>query len=772
MTPIQTIAAATSPLAIGGAPTGYLPLLMGELARAAAKSGGRALYIAPDDLAASTLADAVPFFAPELDIISLPAWDSLPYDRASPSLKIAADRVAGLAALARPAATPQLITTTVNALSQRTLVADRIHALGIDLAPGDSIEPAELARRLAANGFTRTDTVLEPGEFAVRGGIVDLFPGGRDTGVRLDFFGDELESMRSFDPGTQRTVGDVDSLRLRPVSEMLLTDESVTRFRKAYVERFGAVATSDPLYGAVSERRRRAGMENWLPLLEDRLGTVFDLLSDDDILVADEGCALAATQRFEAIRDYHDNRVQALEKAAGNYRPLPADALYLAEDEWRGALRKANVHTTSAFQAPEAAGKTVDLGIRPARDFAPERKSEGNIYSALAGHVEDLHKDSVSTVLASYTEGARDRLTGLLDDHDIAPVRQVGDWSEVDTKAGGVAIAVLPLDHGFRTDDVAVISEQDLLGDRLVRRARRQRKAQAFMDQLAMMTQGDLVVHMDHGIGRYDGLTAIDVGGQPHDCVALTYAGDDRLFVPVENMDVLSRYGAGEDVVLDRMGGANWQARKARAKERIGEIAAGLIQTAAQRALREGRKMEVEPSQLGTFVDRFPYEETEDQQNAVDDTLTDLASGKPVDRLIVGDVGFGKTEVALRAAYVAALEGQQVAVVCPTTLLARQHAKNFRERFEGLGVEVRHMSRLVSAKEMTEVKAGLADGSVDIVIGTHALLAKSISFRRLGLVIVDEEQRFGVTHKERLKQLKADVHMLTLTATPIPRTLQ
>ncbi|MGB3721980.1 MAG: transcription-repair coupling factor, partial [Pacificimonas sp.] len=757
---------------MGGVPGGYLPLLMAELARASAKRNSRAVFIAPDDLAASNIADAAIFFAPELEIIDLPAWDSLPYDRASPSLKAGADRVAGLAALAAPATRPQLVVATVNALTQRTLMPERIRQLTLDIAAGETISPPELAERLAANGFTRTDTVLEPGEFAVRGGIVDLFPGGHDHGLRLDFFGDEIESVRHFDPGTQRTTGDGGSITLRPVSEMLLTDEAVTRFRKSYVERFGGTSTGDPLYQAISDRRRLAGMENWLPLLEESLGTVFDLFGPDDVIVADEGSALAATQRFEAIQDYYDNRTQALEKTPGNYRPLPPSSLYLSEEEWRDALQAQVVHIASPFSRPAQDAGSIDLGVRPARDFAPERKGDGGLYPALAAHMETLRKDGKSVVLASYTEGARERLSVLLNENGLGPLVEVNDWREALADSRRIALAVLPLDHGFTSAGVAVISEQDMLGDRLVRRAKRARKAAAFMDQLAMMTPGDLVVHSDHGIGRYEGLAAISVGGSPHDCVALTYAGDDRLYVPVENMDVLSRYGAGEDVVLDRMGGANWQSRKARAKERIGEIAAELIRTAAQRALREGRRMEAEPAQLGAFVDRFPYEETEDQQNAVDDMLADLASGRPVDRLVVGDVGFGKTEVAMRAAYVAALEGHQVAVICPTTLLARQHAKNFAERFDGLGVEIGHLSRLVGQKETARVKAGMADGTVDIVIGTHALLAKSINFKRLGLVIVDEEQRFGVTHKERLKHMKADVHMLTLTATPIPRTLQ
>jgi transcription-repair coupling factor (superfamily II helicase) len=377
-------------------------------------------------------------------------------------------------------------------------------------------------------------------------------------------------------------------------------------------------------------------------------------------------------------------------------------------------------------------------------------------------------------VLASYTVGARERLSGLLADHDVGRMAFADSWQEaLGTAADGqVALAVLPLDHGFSFDDVALLTEQDMLGDRLVRR-KRAKKADAFLSELATLTPGDLVVHADHGIGRYEGLTTIPVGKAPHDCVMLTYDGGDKLYVPVENIDVLSRYGSDSDgVTLDRLGGANWQARKARMKERIREIAGELLKTAAARATRDATPAVADPHSLGAFVDRFPYAETDDQQRAVDDVLADLGSGRPMDRLVCGDVGFGKTEVALRAAFAAAMEGMQVAVVCPTTLLARQHHANFRERFAGFPVEVRQLSRLVPAAEAKKVREGLADGSVDIVVGTHAILAKGIEFKRLGLVVVDEEQRFGVTHKERLKSLKNDVHVLTLTATPIPRTLQ
>ena len=338
---------------------------------------------------------------------------------------------------------------------------------------------------------------------------------------------------------------------------------------------------------------------------------------------------------------------------------------------------------------------------------------------------------------------------------------------------------VVPLETGFASAELEIITEQDVLGDRLVRRRKKRRKdADAFLAELSALGPGDLVVHMDHGIGRYEGLLSIPVGNSPHDCVMLTYHGGDKLYVPVENLEVLSRFGsndaseAGGGVALDRLGGEAWQRRRAKLKERIREIAHELMRTAAARAMRHAPVLLPEGSAYSQFVERFPWEETEDQEQAIGDVLGDLADGKPMDRLVCGDVGFGKTEVALRAAFVTAMAGQQVAVVAPTTLLARQHFAGFSQRFAGFPLNVGRLSRLVGDKEAKQTRAGITDGTVDVVIGTHAILAKSVAFKQLGLVVVDEEQRFGVTHKERLKQLRADVHVLTLTATPIPRTLQ
>ncbi len=770
MSDLHKILSADRPITLAGAPAGFLPWLAADLARAAK---GRAVFVAPDEAAMRHIVDAAHYFAPELETLSFPAWDCLPYDRSSPSLRSTSERLATLHALQRKRDKPQLLVTTVNAATQRTLTPFRVRQLVARLAPGERIDLDRLTKLLQANGYMRTDTVHDAGEYAVRGGLVDLYPAGEEEGLRLDFFGDEIESVRRFDPATQRTTGRVEGFTLLPASETLLDEGSVKRFRSRYRELFGANATSDPIYQAVSEGRRLAGVDHWLPLFEERLDTLFEHLSPDDIVVRDAGDAGAADARFEAVEDYYQNRVRAQSNDPGSYRPLKPEMLYVTRAEWDRIIADRPLHLATAFHEPESSS-VVEFDVAGPRDFAPERTQNVNVYEAVVDHIEGLRRSGHKVVLASYSAGARERLKGLLTDHGLAKAVEADGWQQALGAAadGQVALTVIQLDHGFTTRDIALLTEQDMLGDRLVRRRKRKKNTEAFLSELATLTPGDLVVHTDHGIGRFSGLTQIPVQSSPHDCVALEYAGGDKLYVPVENIDVLSRYGSeSEGVTLDRLGGEAWQRRKAKMKERIREIAGELIKTAAERALRPGAVAEPD-SGYAPFVDRFPYEETDDQDRAIADVMGDLSAGKPMDRLVCGDVGFGKTEVALRAAFVAAMAGMQVALVCPTTLLARQHFNTFRERFQGFPIEIGRLSRLVTAAEAKATREGLTAGKIDIVIGTHALLAKQVEFKNLGLVIVDEEQRFGVTHKERLKAMRADVHVLTLTATPIPRTLQ
>lgn len=771
MPDLSKILTAKTPLTLAALARGAQPLVLADLARAAKT---RAVFIAPDEAAMQAIADSAAFFAPELEVLSFPAWDCLPYDRASPALSISARRLAALHRLQAKTDKPQLLVTTINAVLQRVATPFRIRENVRLLKPGMEIGRESLIALLQRQGYSRTDTVADAGEYAVRGSIFDIYPSGLDAGLRLDFFGDELETLRLFDPNTQRSSGVAEQHLLLPASEAMLDEDSVKRFRTRYRELFGANATSDPLYQAVSDGRRLAGMEHWLPLFEDRMTTLFDHLNDSDIIVIDSGAMGAADERLGDIADYFAARRDSSGKAAGSYRPLSPDALYLTKDELAELLRDHPVHRAEIFAQP-ASASVIDFGFTSGRDFAPERARGDNVYEAAANYVTGQAKRGKKALIAAYSEGSRARIASILGEAARPAPVLADSWQEaLGLAAKGAPVAlVLPLETGFANDDLDLITEQDILGDRLVRRKKRRKGADAFLAELSALTPGDLVVHMDHGIGRYIGLQSIPVGKSPHDCVALEYAGGDKLYVPVENIDVLSRYGSeSENVALDKLGGEAWQKRKSRLKERIREIAHELLKTAAQRALRQAPVIVPDPASYGQFVDRFPWQETEDQEAAIEDVLGDLAEGRPMDRLVCGDVGFGKTEVALRAAFAAAMAGQQVAVIAPTTLLARQHYTGFTERFAGFPLNVGRLSRLVGDKEAKATKEGLAAGTVDVVIGTHALLSKSLQFKKLGLVIVDEEQRFGVNHKEALKQLRNNVHVLTLTATPIPRTLQ
>ncbi len=769
------------PLTLANVAAGAEGLVLADLARAVAARprppAVSLVVVCRDGPRMAALARAFAFFAPDIAALEFPAWDCQPYDRVSPHAGVVAERMTALARLARVKGhdRPIVLLTTVNAAVQRVPAHGLVAGQALSARPGNRIAMDGIVRWLELNGYLRAATVREPGDYAVRGGILDLYPPGIHDPVRLDFFGDTLESIRSFDPETQRSTDQLHALDLVPVAEFQLTSDTIRRFRQGYVAEFGAATSDDLLYEAVSEGRRYPGMEHWLPLFHDRLDTLFDYAPGAPIAVeplAEE----AAHERFAQASDYYEARRQALamDGAAPPYKPLPPDRLYLGEGEWRERLDATALIRLSPFASADAAA-AIDAGTRAGRNFAAERaQTDASVFDAVRAHVEALQSVGKRVVIALWSEGARERMSHVLADHRLLNLRNVASWPEALARPHPeIALAVLGLEAGFETADVAVVGEQDILGDRLVRPRRAAKRAENFLTELTSLSAGDLVVHVDHGIGRFVGLKTIEAAGAPHDCLEIHYAGNDKLFLPVENIELLSRYGSEETAVdLDRLGGVGWQTRKARMKSRIRAIAGELIKVAAARALREAPRLAVGQGVYDEFCAGFPYDETDDQRGAIDATLDDLSGGRPMDRLICGDVGFGKTEVALRAALATVMNGKQVAVVVPTTLLARQHTKTFTERFRGFPVHIAQASRLIAAPQLAKTKKALADGAIDIVIGTHALLGKSIKFRDLGLVILDEEQHFGVAHKERLKALRAEVHVLTLTATPIPRTLQ
>jgi transcription-repair coupling factor (superfamily II helicase) len=762
-------------------PDGLDAVLLGTAA--AAPDTRPILHVARDDARMAALAEMLHFVAPGIDVRAFPAWDCLPYDRVSPNAEIVAQRVDLLSRLAQGDNAPAIIITTVSAILQR--VPPRLALADSSLAAraGDDVPQSRLLSYFADNGYHRAGTVREPGEFAIRGGIVDVFPPGEAEPLRLDFFGDELEAVRRFDAMTQRSTGTEEALTLRPVSEVPLTEATVQRFRHGYRQLFGATTDADPLYEAISAGQRHIGMEHWLPLFHEHVETLFDYLPDAAVTL-DHQAEEAVAARLDLIAEYYDARTEMLPAnlrearnagaSAPPYKPVPPDRMFLDTVNWRERLADRPVMSFAPFALPEGSVGMIDAGGRRAQDFAAARaRPEIQLFDAVRDRLAaDASEQTV--LVTAHTAGSRDRLGVLLGEHGAGPLVKVETWAEaLALTRGTVGMAVTGLEHGYSADGIVVYSEQDILGERIGRIAARKRRPENFIAEYSTLSEGDLVVHVDHGIGRYDGLETLTVERAPHDCLRLLYHGGDKLYLPVENLDSLSRFGSEDaDMQLDRLGGPAWQSRKAKAKERIRDIANELLKVAAERHLRKGVVMEAPQGAYDEFSARFGWTETDDQQRAIEDVAGDFASGRPMDRLVCGDVGFGKTEVALRAAFVAASQGYQVAVVVPTTLLARQHYANFRERFAGLPVRIAQLSRLVNGKEAAQVKAGIAGGEIDIVIGTHALLGKGIRFRDLGLLVVDEEQHFGVAQKERLKQLRSEVHVLTLTATPIPRTLQ
>lgn len=756
-------------LLLSGAPEGFdATLLVKELDRA----GGPVVHVARDEKRLAAMQAALGFFAPDVTCITFPGWDCLPFDRVSPNADVSAARMATLAGLATGQIKGRFVLlTTLNAVTQR-LPARSTLAEASFVAQVDQLLDVDALRAfLVRMGFSQSPTVMEPGDFAVRGGIIDIFPPGESGPVRLDLFGDVLDGVRRFDPATQRTTESLKGIELAPVSEVILDDSAITRFRQNYRIEFGAAGSDDPLYEAVSAGRKHQGIEHWLPFFHEELETLFDYLPDASVML-DDGLDPARLARWEAITDQYETRkiaMNAKNRMDSVYKPCPPDLLYLDDPAWATALDGRRVVQLSALPQPTGAG-VVDGGGRIGRNFSPERQQENiNLFKSLADHIDA--KNEAPVIVASYSEGARERLQGLLADEGVITSQVITNFRDVPDTAGGIYLAVWALEHGFEGPGLTVISEQDVLGDRLIRAPKRKRRAENFLTEAQSLSPGDLIVHVDHGVGKYNGLETVTAMGAPHECLALEYAGGDRLFVPVENIELLSKFGQ-DTGLLDKLGGGAWQAKKAKLKERIREIADKLIRLAAERELRKAPTLEAPHHAWEEFSARFPYQETDDQLSAIEDVIEDLASGRPMDRLICGDVGFGKTEVAMRAAFVAAMSGQQVAVIAPTTLLARQHFKSFSERFRGFPINVGQLSRFVGQAEAKRTREGMSRGTMDIVVGTHALLAKDVRFENLGLLIVDEEQRFGVNHKERLKELRSDVHVLTLSATPIPRTLQ
>ncbi|WP_208435849.1 transcription-repair coupling factor [Bartonella phoceensis] len=737
------------------------------------------IYVVRDGTKIAHLQQVLNFIEPDLPVLQFPAWDCLPYDRVSPGVTVMARRLSALAHIANLRKNPRaaIILTTANAIIQKLPPHEMIETQVIHARVGQCMSMGHFIQFLESNGFERVTVVRDVGEFAVRGGILDIFSPVDIEPLRLDFFGDTLESIRVFDSATQRTISKRTEFFLHSMSEVALTSELISRFKRNYIRTFGVLQKKNMLYEALSQGRRFAGMEHWLPFFYEKLDTFFDHCGNLP-LVFEHLIEEVLIERYRLIEDYYNARKEREDNKENStsYHPIEPSLLYLTPERILEIVQQSEQRVDFIpFNVPQTFGQTiVHANVKQGYNFVKERNAqEKNVFSSVVHHIASLRSAGKKVLLTGWSEGSLTRLVQILDEHSLKKIDIVKSLQNVKaTPRDHITAAVIMIEHGFETENFALITEQDILGDRLIRSPKRRKNNTNFISEIAALNSGDIVVHIDHGIGQFVGLKTITTTGILRDCLEIKYAGGDRLFLPIENIELLSRYGSdGIDVALDKLGGVAWQARKTRLKKHLLEMAGQLIRIAAERATRSAPALIPPIGPFDEFVACFPYEETEDQMEAINAVLDDLASGKPMDRLICGDVGFGKTEVAIRSAFVAALNGYQVAVVVPTTLLSRQHYKTFLSRFQGLPIKIGHASRLVKAKELAQVKKEISDGTIDIVIGTHALLSDAVSFLRLGLLIIDEEQHFGVKHKERLKELKSDIHVLTLSATPIPRTL-
>ncbi|AXN30024.1 transcription-repair coupling factor [Vibrio coralliilyticus] len=746
---------------VGNLQGASLALAIAELANQ--HSSHTLLAVADPQTALKLLQEIEQFTQQEVSLF--PDWETLPYDNFSPHQEIISDRIARLYQL--PTQNSGITIVPINTLLQRQSPRDFLMQHTLMVKVGDLYSLEKLRIQLEKSGYRHVDQVFGPGEYASRGSILDLFPMGASDPYRIDFFDDEIDTIRTFDPENQRSIDDVQEIRLLPAHEFPTSESAIEDFRIRWRQRFEARREPESVYMQVSKGTWPAGIEYWQPLFFEHTETLFDYIADESQLIT-VGDLEAAIDHFLSDVDYRYDQ-----RKVDPLRPLlPPEELWLKKDELFSRFKTLPQIQLSADAVVEKQGRTNPT-IQPLPELAVQHQNKEPM-SALRQFSENFTGKIVFSV---ESEGRREALLELLQRIKLRPVEHES-FSAATESNDKFTLVLGASEHGFLFGDnqVALICESDLLGDRVIQRRRKDRKttnSDAVIRNLAELKPGQPVVHIDHGIGRYIGLQTLEAGGMTTEYVTLEYQNDAKLYVPVAALNLISRYsgGAEESAPLHKLGGEAWAKARRRAAEKVRDVAAELLDVYAKRELKPGYKFALDRDQYATFKAGFPFEETDDQSMAINAVMSDMCQAKAMDRLVCGDVGFGKTEVAMRAAFLATDNGKQVAVLVPTTLLAQQHFENFRDRFANLPIRVEVLSRFKTAKEQKQVLQDIEDGKVDLVVGTHKLLSNDIKFKDLGLLIVDEEHRFGVRQKEKMKAMRADVDILTLTATPIPRTL-
>ncbi|MCK7594733.1 transcription-repair coupling factor [Lysobacter sp. CAU 1642] len=746
-------------------PTGSaLAPVVAELARS---HPGVVVVVCRDTHGAHALEAELAAFAEGQPVLHFPDWETLPYDLFSPHPEIVSQRVATLYRL--PAAQRGILVVPVTTLMQQLPPTRFIGGNALVVETGGRLDLDAEKRRLESAGYRNVPQVLDPGDFAVRGALLDVFPMGAAEPYRIELLDDEIDSIRTFDPETQRSDHRVDSVRMLPAREFPLDDDSARRVR----ERLRADFDIDPrrcaLYQDLKQGGAPAGIEYYLPLFFDSTASLFDYLDEGALFLVAEGALEAAEAFWTQTGERYEQRRHDRERPV-----LAPEALYLGPEPLRAALNlRRRIELVGEGHPRHGEAAKLDVVRAPELPLQPRADDPAQALRGFLGHYPG------SVLLAADSPGRREALIEQLAEHGLKPepVESISDWRAAGLKPRW-AITVAPLEDGFAAGEPAfsLLTERQLFPERATqgrRRRRAVREPEAVLRDLSEISPGAPIVHEDHGVGRYQGLITLDAGGQANEFLCIEYAKGDKLYVPVAQLHLVSRYSGASDELapLHSLGGDAWEKARRKAAEKVRDVAAELLEIQAKRQARAGLALELDRQLYDQFAAQFPFEETPDQLTAIDAVIRDLGGSTPMDRVVCGDVGFGKTEVAVRAAFVAATAGRQVALLVPTTLLAEQHYRNFRDRFADWPIRVEVLSRFKTPKEIKAALAQLADGQLDVIVGTHRLLQGDVKFKDLGLVIVDEEQRFGVRQKEALKALRAEVHLLTLTATPIPRTL-
>lgn len=735
------------------------------------------VYVVKDNKELNLRYDQFKSLFPNLEVLKLPSWDCPPYDLSSPDNKIATERINTFLNLSNKEEKKRLVLISLNALIQKNIPKTYLLKVNFHFKTGSSIDYKKFQSNLVNTGYKKSETVMNIGEFAIRGSIIDIFTSNYNYPLRIDLFDDLIEQIKFFDPITQRSIKQVDQVLILPISEIIFSKNNIDNFKLKYKEKFGVQSVKDNIYQSISIGNRYPGLEHWISLFYNKLITTFDFLDNSYNFLLSGNFNKICDLKLQEINEAFNSRNLTFKKLKKNnnincYKPIPPNELYLESEEIKKSLKLFNLIRISGLSLNS---KSINLGGKQLNGLY---RSENLRNSKQLSNLKNFLKINLSKkkkiIIACRSKESRSRLVKNLHKEDFLNCKSEKIFNfKILSNYKIISLFVLNIEEGFEFNNMFVLSEKNIFGKQLSQYRKVRKRKFIDIKESESFRVGDHLIHSEYGLGKYLGLNVLNVNGLRSDYLTVSYLSDDKVFVPVQNINLLTRYGGDvANISLDKLGARSWSNRKNRVKEKIRDLAEALISIASQRQLKKATKLEISSHEYENFSMKFEYVETEDQLEAIEDIIEDLKNERPMDRLICGDVGFGKTEIAMRAAYIAVKSSRQVALIAPTTVLARQHFETFKARFKDENIKIDHLSRLTKKRKRLDVIKNLNSGEINIIIGTHSVLSDDIKFKSLSLFIIDEEQRFGVMQKEKIKILTSNVHVLALSATPIPRTLQ